>query len=234
MTASHADLEFFLDPICPFCWQTSEWVRQVQRLRGLDVRWRFISLRFLNEPLGYDDRPAHYPQAHAEGTRMLRIAAEVREQHGDEAVGRLYEAMGTAVWAIAPPGDGSFEAILAHHARGFDHAAMLRDAGLPEELAAWADREDHDTLLRDETQLALQRAGDEVGTPILSFAPPHGPAFFGPVIAELPSDEEAVGLWDAVVRLARWPGFAELKRSLRAFPDVGALTALRGETTTVG
>lgn len=231
---STPDVEFFFDPVCPFCWQTAKWVRQVQRLRGLDVRWRFISLRFLNEPLGYDDKPPYYPEAHAEGTRMLRVAAAAREAHGHDAVGRLYEAMGRAVWEIAPPGDGSFEAILAHHGAGFDHAAMLRDAGLPVELAEHADRTEHDALLRTETQVALERAGDDVGTPILSFRPPDGPAFFGPVISDLPADGEAVELWDAVVRLASWPGFAELKRSLRTFPDVEALQPLRDETTTVG
>ena len=229
-----ADVEFFFDPVCPFCWQTSRWVRQVQRLRGLDVRWRFISLRFLNEPHGYDDKPPHYPQAHAEGTRLLRIAAATREAHGNEAVGRLYDAMGQAVWEIDPPGDGTFEAILAHHGAGFDHAAILADAGLPTDLAEHAESTDHDQLLRDETALALQRAGDDVGTPILTFGPPDGPSFFGPVISELPSDDDAVALWDAIELVATWPGFAELKRSLRTFPNIGALQALRGEQTTVG
>ncbi len=44
---------------------------------------------------------------------------------------------------------------------------------------------------------------------------PDGLAFFGPVISRLPSDDQAAELWDHVVALARFPGFAELKRSLR-------------------
>lgn len=232
MSSSH--VEFFFDPICPFCWQTSRFVRQVQRLRDLEVGWRFISLRFLNEPIGYDDKPPYYPEAHAEGTRLLRIAAATRVEHGDHAVGLLYDAMGEAIWQIDPPGDGSFEAILAHHGAGFDHGAILRDAGLPADLAAHADRTVHDRLLREETALALRRAGDDVGTPIITFGPPDGPSFFGPVISDLPSDDDAGALWDAIELLATWPGFAELKRSLRTFPDVGALRALRDEPTTVG
>jgi hypothetical protein len=35
------------------------------------------------------------------------------------------------------------------------------------------------------------------------------------VISRLPSDEQAAQLWDHVIALARFPGFAELKRSLR-------------------
>jgi hypothetical protein len=64
----------------------------------------------------------------------------------------------------------------------------------------------------------VQRAGGGVGTPILSFAPPDGPAFFGPVIDKAPDGPEAVQLWDSIVTLAHWPGFAELKRGLRTFP----------------
>lgn len=48
-------------------------------------------------------------------------------------------------------------------------------------------------------------------------------AFFGPVISRLPSEAEAVELWDHVVGLARFPGFAELKRSLRELPQLPAL-----------
>jgi hypothetical protein len=40
------------------------------------------------------------------------------------------------------------------------------------------------------------------------------------VISRLPSPEQAVELWDHVVGLASFPGFAELKRSLRERPQV--------------
>jgi mycothiol-dependent nitroreductase-like protein len=61
-------------------------------------------------------------------------------------------------------------------------------------------------------------SGGGVGTPILSFRPPNGPAFFGPVIHQAPDGEDALRLWDAVTTLAGWPGFAELKRTLRGLP----------------
>ena len=69
----------------------------------------------------------------------------------------------------------------------------------------------------------------DVGTPIITFHPEHtGPAgqtmsFFGPVISRVPSDEDAVRLWDAVTTLATFPGFAELKRSLRERPQLNIL-----------
>ncbi len=62
--------------------------------------------------------------------------------------------------------------------------------------------------------------GDDVGTPILHVDPPGGVAFFGPVISRMPSDEQSAELWDHVLGLARFGGFAELKRSLRERPQL--------------
>jgi hypothetical protein len=62
--------------------------------------------------------------------------------------------------------------------------------------------------------------GKDVGTPIIHFEPPDGVAFFGPVISRLPAPDQAGELWDHVVGLARFPGFAELKRSLRERPQL--------------
>jgi hypothetical protein len=74
-----------------------------------------------------------------------------------------------------------------------------------------------------ETDEALALTGRDVGTPIIHVRPPTGVAFFGPVISRLPSEEDAVRLWDHVVGLASFPGFAELKRSLRALPQLRGL-----------
>lgn len=77
-----------------------------------------------------------------------------------------------------------------------------------------------DLQLQAETDEALALTGKDVGTPILHFRPPAGTAFFGPVVSRLPSDADAVRLWDHVVGLAEFPGFAELKRSLRERPQL--------------
>ena len=83
-----------------------------------------------------------------------------------------------------------------------------------------------------ETDEALALTGKDVGTPIIHFEPPDGVAFFGPVISRLPSEDAAGELWDHVVGLARFPGFAELKRSLREQPQLAALR--RATPTAVG
>ncbi|MFD0046802.1 hypothetical protein ACFVGV_16590 [Pseudarthrobacter scleromae] len=36
----NADINFYFDPVCPFAWMTSKWVRQVQAQREYTVDWR--------------------------------------------------------------------------------------------------------------------------------------------------------------------------------------------------
>ena len=63
---------------------------------------------------------------------------------------------------------------------------LLRDAGLPTDLADALDDTAFDDEIRAETEEALALTGRDVGTPILHFQPPGGTAFFGPVISRLP------------------------------------------------
>jgi hypothetical protein len=51
------------------------------------------------------------------------------------------------------------------------------------------------------------------------------------VISRLPSDEDAALLWDHVIGLASFPGFAEMKRSLRERPQLASFGV---ETNTAG
>jgi hypothetical protein len=101
---------------------------------------------------------------------------------------------------------------------------------LPASLAAALDDAGWDGELQAETGEALALTGKDVGTPIIHFGPPRGTAFFGPVISRLPAGEEAVRLWDHVVGLASFPGFAELKRSLRERPQLRSFGVNPGET----
>lgn len=228
-----ADVELFFDPVCPFCWVTSKWLRQVQRLSDVTVEWRFISLAILNSrPGAYDDKPALYPTVHGLGRRLLRVAAAARDDHGSEVIGPLYRAMGEGLWERPASAVGEFEDVLAVQARGIDVEAALAAAGLPAELAAAQDDPRWDAVLEQETKEALSRVGDDVGTPILSFSPPDGPAFFGPVISDIPSDEDALRYWEALTTLARMEGFAEVKRTLRTMPVTELTRPLVGTTTT--
>ena len=76
-----------------------------------------------------------------------------------------------------------------------------------------------DAILRAETDEALALTGKDVGTPIVHFQPPTGVAFFGPVISRLPNPDNAARLWDHVVGLADFPGFAGEPQSARTTPS---------------
>lgn len=229
------DVEFFFDPVCPFCWVTSRWLRQVVRLADVTVEWRLISLAVLNDrPGAYDDKPERYPAVHGVGRDLLRVVAAARDEHGHRVVGPLYEAMGSALWERPVEGIEGFDDVLEVQASGIDIGEVLAQAGLAQGLAAAAGDERWDAALVAETREALDRVGDDVGTPILSFEPPDGPAFFGPVISETPADEDALRYWEALTTLVRMPGFAEIKRSLRSMPVTDLMAPLAGTTTRAG
>lgn len=200
------DLHFYFDPVCPFAWMTSKWVRMVAAEREYSVDWRFISLRILNAHIDYASHfPPEYEQGHTAGLRLLRVAARVRSEHGRDAVGPWYESLGAQMFDT--PGEPTASDVATY---------------LPAELVDTLEDSSFDDEIRAETDEALALTGRDVGTPILHFQPPGGTAFFGPVISRLPSAEDAVALWDNVIALAQFPGFAELKRSLREQPQLAS------------
>src|SRR4051794_5261923 len=211
---------------------TSKWVRMVAGRRGYRVDWRFIALRLVNARIDYAAHfPPEYEEGHTAGVRLLRMAARTRAEEGPAAVERLYEALGAQIF------DAEFVPDTAqdHSLRGTRAfvAPVLAAAGLPANLADALDDPTWDAVVQAETEEALALAGKDVGTPILQFVPPDGPAFFGPVISRLPGPDEAEELWDHVVALARFPGFAELKRSLRELPQLRALGVAEDEVGVV-
>lgn len=216
------DLHFYFDPVCPFAWLTSRWVEMVAEQKNYSVDWRFISLRILNKDKDYaKEFPPEYEAGHTAGLRLLRVAAAVRAGEGDAgraAMGPLYTAMSTSIFDVVKP---STKEETRLEWGTVDHVApILADLELD---AAYADAlidESFDPVIEAETEEALSLTGRDVGTPILAFDPPNGQAFFGPVISRLPTPEEAVPLWDSVMTLTAFPGFAELKRSLRERPQL--------------
>ena len=210
-----ADLDFFFDPVCPWAWITSRWVTEVQALRDYKVSWKFISLKILNQDkMDYASMPSGYKDVHAAGTSGLRVAAKARSVAGNDAVAKVYTALGFSLHNKQER--ELFVADIEGHI-----AKLLAEAGLPVEWALSANDESFDRLIADETAMALERAGKDVGTPIITFNPGglKEASFFGPVISTIPRGEDATKLWDAIETIATASGMAELKRSLRARPS---------------
>jgi len=215
MTA--ADIRYYFDPVCPFAWMTSKWVRMVAARRDYAVDWRFISLRLINADIDYDSHfPVGYEEGHTSGLRLLRVAARARAEHGPAAVSAFYENVSNEIFD-AP---GAAELTPATRGSRAFVEPLLAQAGLPGGLADALEETRWDEEIRAEGDEALSLTGRDVGTPIIHFGPPEGAAFFGPVISRLPEPDDAVRLWDYVTGLAAFPGFAELKRSLRERPQL--------------
>jgi len=222
-----ADIRFYFDPVCPFAWMTSKWVRMVAAQRDYTVDWRFISLRLINAHLDYGSHfPAGYEEGHTSGLRLLRAAARARAEHGRAAVGPFYETVSSQIFDA--PGAAELTPAV-RGSRAFIEPLLAR-AGLPAVLADALDDPAWDAEIRAEGDEALALTGKDVGTPIIHFSPPQGTALFGPVISRLPGPDDAVRLWDHVTALAAFPGFAELKRSLRERPQLRSFDVDPGTT----
>jgi hypothetical protein len=210
-----ADVEFFWDPMCPWAWITSRWVTKVAEQRKLDVDWRFICLRLLNEHRDYEkDFPPGYVEGHGSGLKLLRVAAAVRDAEGPERMAALYTQWGGDIHVRRRRKE-----LTEHYEEGFPD--YLRSVGIEERYLGAANDESWDEVLRKDRDEALSRTGPDVGTPIISFTRQgQTQSFFGPVISEVPPPERVTALWDAVWELATFPGFAELKRSLRDKPQL--------------
>ena len=208
-----ADLEFFFDPVCPWAWITSRWVTEVQQLRQYEVSWRFICLAMINENNTAEWYTPQYRAGHMSGLYGLRVADQVRIDHGNDRVAALYTALGEMIHR-----DGRRLVIAEDPIEVL--SGVLKSIDLPPELADAAIDESHDPYIRAETDLAFERTGKDVGTPIITFHPGQSTeaSFFGPVISSIPRGDAALKLWDAIEIVATTSGMAELKRSNRSKP----------------
>lgn len=197
-------VRFWLDPICPWCWVTSLWIREVAAERDLDIQWEPISLLIKNEPA--EDSQYYAPVKWSYG--LLRVLESVRTDGGNAAVSELYLEYGRRIHQ-----DGE---------HGWDVAEALAAIGIDVKHAVAFDDEswDAEVLRRHHEGLAL--VGADVGTPIISIIDGDGKevGIFGPVITKVPSPEVSLKVWDAITFLAQVPEFFELKRTRTSGPDV--------------
>ncbi|MDR6508784.1 disulfide bond formation protein DsbA [Arthrobacter oryzae] len=198
-TASKAD--FWFDPLCPFAWITSRWVGEVEEVRNIDTEWHVMSLAVLNE--GRELDPG-YREMMDKAWGPVRVIIAAREQHGDQVIKPLYDAMGSL---IHNAGEKDFGVVISK---------ALAECGLPAGLAAEASSDAFDEQLRASHEEGISLVGQDVGTPVVAF---NGTAFFGPVLTRIPRGEEAGRLWDAAVTLAEYPHFFEIKRSRTERPE---------------
>lgn len=203
-------IRFSFDPLCPWCYQTSRWARQLVRLGAADVSWGLYSLELADPSSAERARGGD-----ARGALALSTAWLCRARHGNEAIGAFYASLGAAVHEQGQPVQRTDIIVRA-----------LTDAGLDPSLAdearsnseAWAGVcAEHDDLVTRH---------DAIGVPAIALDGGDGPAMFGPVLREVPEDADAVALLDHVAWLLRYENFSELKRN-RKDPDLESMRKFR-------
>lgn len=213
-------VDFWFDPACPWCWLTSRWILEVEKVRDIDLHWHVMSLTVLNE--GREELSEDYQAFLKKAIGPVRVLIAAEQQLGAEVLGPLYTAMGFHLHKTRPKlEDGSPD-----RSGDLDPREMvvqsLAEAGLPADLVDAMDSDEYDKALRASHAEGMDPVGEDVGTPVMHI---DGTAFFGPVISRVPTGDEAVKAFDGAVALANLPYFYELKRTRTEGPQYDTVPA---------
>ena len=191
-TGSKATL--WLDPVCPFSWNTARWLDAVAGKTGLTIDWQLMSLAVLNE--GRELPPAQQARMR-DSLQVGRLMAAIAREQGTAGWTAAYFAFGERYFDRSEPINDS---LIAH---------VLNTAGVLDATAAAISDTSLDELVRHQHRAGQDALGETGGSPILRI---DGHTFFGPVLTALPDAEATTALFQAVGTLAATPQFTQLQR----------------------
>jgi predicted DsbA family dithiol-disulfide isomerase len=188
------DVLVWLDPSCPWAWQTMRWLRGLRDNGVLHLRYDTFSL----EVNGWDRELPYREAAPTYGEALVASRLALREG-GDTAFEALTVALGERLHdeRVEMSRD---ELERAARAAGLDDGFVARATGplfdelADEVIAAWRAAREHDVF----------------GVPTLQID--DDKVIYGPILATAPVGEDATALWSQVKGLADRGTFFELKR----------------------
>ncbi|OBK19282.1 mycothiol-dependent nitroreductase Rv2466c family protein [Mycobacterium asiaticum] len=186
-------VDFHFDPMCPFAYQTSVWIRAVREQTGLTINWRFFSLEEINRAEG---KKHPWEREWSYGWSLMRIGALLRRTDMT-LLDRWYAVIGHELHARGgkPHDPEVARRLLAE----IDVDPAIVDAALA------------DSTTHDEVRIEHQRVVDAggFGVPTLFL---HRQCLFGPVLVDPPTGPDALKLWNVVTGMAELPHVYELQR----------------------
>ena len=188
-------IEFFYDPMCPFAYETSLWIKEARRHYQFEIDFRFFSLEEVNREEG---KKHAYQRDWAYGFSLLKCAALLKSTD-KQAAEDFYAYIGERI----------------HH-RGLK-IHTIEDAREALEIigsdpncadATVGNTELSDMVMADHNY-AVERYG-AFGVPTIVIN--ETKALFGPVVMPAPRGDEAIKLFELAVSMAQFDSLLEIKR----------------------
>lgn len=184
----------WLDPVCPFSWNTARWLRDASDKTGFGLELRMMNLAVLNE--GRELPPPQ--QARMNDSRNAgRLMAALHDELGASALMTAYFTFGPQYFDHSAPLDEKLVATVVRAAGAHRTAAtVLADS-------TW------DAAVRLTHEASQTALGDIGGSPLVTIG---GHTVFGPVFSEVPDPDRSLTVFEAVTALLNTPQFHQLQR----------------------
>jgi predicted DsbA family dithiol-disulfide isomerase len=181
----------WIDPGCPWAWQTAVWLRELAADGRLELDWRIFSLELNAMP----PETPFWEACQRDGEALVALAL-ARREGGNPAFERLYESIGSRLHVEKQ--EPTPDVVRA----GAEDAGM---PGIVDRAVAVSD------LTEEITQESVDaRARSVFGVPTLQIG--DAKVLYGPIMALAPRGDEAHRMWEHTRWLAERDDFFELKR----------------------
>jgi len=181
----------WIDPGCPWAWQTAVWLRELAAAGRVELDWRLFSLELNALP---PDTP-FWEACQRDGEALVTLAL-ARREGGNAAFERLYDSIGRRLHQEKQ--EPSPEVVRA--------AAV--EAGMPDIVERSITMGE---LTQEITKEFVDARGRSVfGVPTIQIG--AAKVIYGPIMALAPEGDEAERMWEHIRWLAERGDFFELKR----------------------